>query len=248
MTVKHTTLPYYPPSEQFPERLPRNDMQNSIYLDYPGHQPALNRHYGDSARVLVISEMPVGWNLSRRRGLLYPDLLVAFGVDRAEAIARRGYAIDYHGKPPDFVLEIASLNTAENDYREKRKGYAGYGVPEYWRFDPTGGDHYPVGLAGDRLVDGEYQPISIVRVDDDRYWGHSDVLNLDLCWEYGQLRWYDPVSQQYLRTHDEEADGRNAAERQRDAEREGRIAAEAEAAESRARVRELEEELRRRSL
>ena len=66
-------------------------------------------------------------------------------------------------------------------------------MPEYWRFDPTGGNFYPVALAGDRLVDGEYRPITIVRVDDKRFWGHSDILNLDLCWEFGE--WYDPVTQ-----------------------------------------------------
>ena len=180
---------------------------------------------------------------------------MAFGVNSAEAVARSGFAIDDQGKPPDFVLEIASLTTAENDYTYKRRDYAAYGIPEYWRFDPTDGDRYPAGLAGDRLVDGEYQPITVVKVDDDRYWGHSDVLNLDLCWEYGQLRWYDPVDQSYLLTHDDEAEGRIAAEAQldaenvrsaspprprRDAERQARIAAEE-------RVRQLEEELRRRS-
>ena len=68
-----------------------------------------------------------------------------------------------------------------------------------------------------------------------------------MCWEDGQLRLWDPVSQRYLRTHDDEAEGRITAEAQRDdaeserdAERQARIAAEA-------RVRQLEEELRRRS-
>ena len=32
----------------------------------------------------------------------------------------------------------------------------------------------------------------------------SEVLNLDLCWEVGQLRWYDPVERRYLRTFDED--------------------------------------------
>jgi hypothetical protein len=63
---------------------------------------------------------------------------------------------------------------------------------------------------------------------------------LDLCWEHGQLRWFDPVSQRYLLTHDDDAEGRIAAEAQLDVERQARVAAEA-------RVRQLEEELRRRS-
>ena len=45
-----------------------------------------------------------------------------------------------------------------------------------------------------------------------RYRGHSAVLNLDLCWEDGHLRWYDPVAGRYLRTYDQEAEGRLAAE------------------------------------
>ena len=87
-------------------------------------------------------------------------------------------------------------------------------------------------------------------MDEQRYWGHSEVLKLDLCWEYGQLRWYDPASQLYIANYDEqvnariaaegqasiEHDARLAAERQADIEREARLAAEA-------RVRELEVEL-----
>ena len=79
-------------------------------------------------------------------------------------------------------------------------------------------------MAGDRLVDRVYQSINIVRVDDARHWGHSEALGLDLCWEEGQLRWYDPVGRSYLRTFDQEAEDRIAAEE---------------------RVRELEAELRR---
>ena len=42
--------------------------------------------------------------------------------------------------------------------------------------------------------------------------GHSDVLGLDICWEHGHLRFYDPAEGRYLMTFDEEADGRLAAE------------------------------------
>ena len=254
MTTKPTAPPPYAPTAQFPERPPRLDMQNVLYLAFPGHHTALIRHLGAENTTLVIGEMPVGWNLSQQSGLLYPDLMIAFNVNTKEAIALQGFGIDYQGKPPEFVLEVASSRTALNDYTTKRKGYAAFGIPEYWRFDPTGNKRYPVPLAGDRLVNGEYQPITIVQTDQDRYWGHSDALNLDLCWEYGQLRWYDPVSQTYLLTHDESEEQRIAAETQRDAEREVRLTAETQlnaerdariAAESRA--QQLEQELRRRS-
>ena len=244
MTIRQTAPPSSARVEQYPERPKRNNVQNSVILDDPAWQAALARHYGTTGDALVMCEMPIVRTFSQRTGQLYPDLLIAFDVDRDAAIARRCFALDERGKPPDFVLEVASESTASNDYENKPQGYAAFGVPEYWRFDATGGNYYPAPLAGDRLVDGEYQPISIVKVDDDRYWGHSDTLNLDLCWEFGQLRWYDPVSQRYIATYDEQADARlaaeaqlNATEAQLDDERQARLAAEA-------RVRELEEQLK----
>ena len=105
------------------------------------------------------------------------------------------------GKPPDFVLEIASP-TGRNDYTGKRDDYAVYGAPEYWRFDSYGGRSHDTALPGDRLIDGVYRPISIVQVDEKRYWGLSEVLSSYLCWEVGQLRWYDPAARGYLRTFD----------------------------------------------
>ncbi len=231
-----TTKPFRPrraaAPETFPDFPPRDDMQNPIYLHDPAHQAALRRHFGSAATTIVLGEVPIGHRTTRqRRGLLVPDLLVAFDIHRAGVITRRGYSIEEHGKPPDFVLEIASPYTGRNDYTTKRTGYADFGVPEYWRFDPTGGEYYPAGLAGDRLVDGVYQPISINSLGDALCWGHSSVLNLDLCWEYGWLRWYDPALRRYLPTYDQVEDARDAAEER--------------AAAAEARTRELEKQLRR---
>ena len=197
---------------KFPVFSSRGDMQNPIYLHLPGHMAALARHFGNPDTTIVLGEVPVGWNVRRRRGLRIPDLIIAFNVNRSTVIDDKGYSIDVHRKPPEFVLEVASLNTAENDYTVKRVDYAAFGVPEFWRFDPTNGDLYDTGLAGDRLVDGSYQPIDINRVDDAHYHGRSDILGLDICWEDTQLRWYDPVAQRYLLTFDEADDARQAAE------------------------------------
>ena len=235
-----TTKPVRPPpsidpDDKFPELSPRDDMQNPIFLYAPGHPTALIRHFGSTDTTIVLGEIPLGWRHNQGRGLLKPDLLIAFDVDRGGIIAQEGYSIEQRGKPPDFVLEVASKTTSLNDYTAKREGYANYGVPEYWRFDPTGGDYYPAGLEGDRLVDGVYIPIAVDEVGHARHWGYSAALGLHLCWEYGHLRWYDPTDQRYLLTHDEEAEGRiaaetgrAAAEAQRDAERQARAAAEAE--------------------
>ena len=45
-------------------------------------------------------------------------------------------------------------------------------------------------LAGDRLVDGSYQPVEIRQASQGRLWGHRDILNLGFCWEEGRLSWW----------------------------------------------------------
>ena len=67
-------------------------------------------------------------------------------------------------------------------------------------------------LAGDRLVEGQYQPIEIKWSDESHCRGYSEALGLYLCWEEGELRFYDPVSEDYLRTHYEEAARADRAE------------------------------------
>ena len=57
-------------------------------------------------------------------GVPYPDLFVAFDADPAGYLARNGYVISEQGKPPDFVLEIASRSTGRRDTVDKRISYA----------------------------------------------------------------------------------------------------------------------------
>lgn len=248
MTTVKVAAPAPPVSfstdEIFPDFPPRDDMQNYRYLHTPASTAALAYHFVDST-TLVANEVPVGWRPRQRAGILIPDLMVIFDIDPAETIARNGYAIQGHGKPPDFVLEIASPHTARNDIIGKRRGYAEFGVPEYWRFDPTGGRYYGTGLAGDRLVNGAYTPMDITPVDADRSWGYSPTLGLDLCWEYGQLRWHDPVRERYLPTYEEITDAHNA-ERDARQQADARVRqADARIRQANAHIRELEAENRR---
>ena len=213
---------------QFPEFPPRYDMQNIDILHEIGYVATLKRHFGRRDTTLVYGEVPVGTTLSVRLGLRIPDLIIAFDCDPERAIERQGYDITEQGKPPDFVLEIASKTTGRVDYTEKRVDYERYGIPEYWRFDATGGDYHDAALAGDRLVDGRYEPILIERMDDGGRRGYSETLGLYVCWDAGRLRWYDPRTDSYLLTSDDEADRADRAE-----ERAAREAAERQLAEER---------------
>ena len=228
-------IPFDPGDGKFPVFPPRGDMQNPIYLHRPGHLAALSLHFGSpDTNIIVMGEVPVGRDLRQRRGLRVPDLMIAFGVNQDRIIADRGYSIEQWGKPPDFVLEIASENTAENDITVKRDDYAAFGIPEYWRFDPSDGAYYGTGLAGERLVDGAYQPIEVSENEDGILRGHSDVLGLDLCALPNlDLRLYDPERGEWLLDYNEEQAARQAAELQAQTERDARQAAEL-------RIRELE--------
>ena len=193
---------------KFPEFPPRDDMQNTKYIYSQSIITALMNHLGSSDSVYVGSEIPLGWSASVRKGVLVPDLMVALNCDAARIDGQDGYEMRSQPNPPEFVLEVASVHTAARDYTAKRTGYADYGALEYWRFDPTDGGRYPAGLAGDRLVGGAYEPIELEYYGDGNKRGYSEALNLYVCWEvgeqeYGELRLYDPMSENYLRTHGE---------------------------------------------
>ena len=170
-----------------------------------------------------------------------PDCLVSFGVDFSseEISSVNGYVINEIGKPPDFVLEVASQTTGRRDYIDKRAIYSGFRVAEYWRFDHTGGRYHDVALAGDRLVGDRYEPIPVETGSDGIIRGHSAALQLELHWFQGRLRFLNPATGEYLPDLTETKAQRDAAERREAEERAARLAAEA-------RVRELEAELNRR--
>jgi hypothetical protein len=143
------------------------------------------------------------------------------------------------GKPPDFVLEIASESTAEHDVTGKRRIYAGIGVPEYWRFDRSGGDLYGHPLAGDTLENGSYSPVSLTTEPDGILKGYSPALRRSLCWQNGMLVFYDPETGEYMRNLRAERAAREQAEAALRTEQAAREAAEAQLAELEAELRRL---------
>ena len=225
----------------FPEYPPRGDMNNPIFLHEPSHMRSIAIHFGNYESTFVLSEVPISPYATIRRENRKPDLIVTFDCDRDLLIRQKGYSILAQGKPPDFVLEVASESTGVVDYTDKRRDYAACGIPEYWRFDPSGGFFHEVALAGDRLVDGEYQPIDIQVVGDRTYRGYSAVLGLWVYWDERQLRWFDPETGQFLRTHDEEYRRAEleAYERQRAELRAESAETRAESAETRAESAEI---------
>ena len=229
----------------FPDYPPRDDMQSQIHIHEPAIVSALREHFGDRETTLVGGEYPLSPSLSNLADKRIPDLMVAFNCDLGLVEAQNGYSIETQGKPPDFALEVASKTTGVVDYTLKREVYARYGVGEYWRFDSSGGRYHDVALAGDRLVGREYQPIRVEWLDDERARGYSDALGLYICWEYGELRLYDPVTGLYLSSYEDEVAARRAEAARADAEAEARRQAEDRAEAEAAARRRMEDELRR---
>ncbi len=237
-----------------PPEDPEDKMTSFDHLAANGNAHYLAHHLGNPETTLVTGDRYLVVRPTRNlAGSRYPDLLVAFGVDPAAYKASNGYIVSEQGKPPDLVLEVASESTADVDVGEKREDYAALGIGEYWRFDETG-RHHGTRLAGERLLEAEYVAIDIEELPDGGLQGYSAALDLHLRWEQGELVFYDPATGRPIATLADEraradtaetradaAETRaDAAEAERNAEQEARTAAEA-------RVRELEELLRRRN-
>ncbi len=217
-----------------PEREP-DDMTSAEHLSETGLHHHLKQFLGNMETTIVSGEKYI----TARRGaeMRYPDLLVAFGVNPDAYRETNGYLVSEQGKPPDLVLEIASPATGHIDVGEKREFYQGLLISEYWRFDATG-EFHGARLAGDRLVDGRYEPIDIAAVASGVLQGHSEILNVDWRWEDGRLGCHDPATGLHIATFEAERARADSAEAARNSEHAARTAAEA-------RIRVLEAELHR---
>ena len=157
---------------------------------------------------------------------------VVFGVGRSGN--RSSYKVWDEGKAPDFVLEVASPSTAENDARYKAGEYLRIGVREYWRLDPEG-SLMGGPLEGYVASEGRYGPVEPVKCTGRGRQLRSRVLGLDLRSQRRDgarvLVFRDPRT-------GEEFDGTLEEAEQR------RRAAEKRASAAEERVRALEERLR----
>ena len=245
MTTAKT--PETPPFFQLPDPLEIQDekLTASQHLSLNGNAYHLAQHLGNPATTIVgaeryVTPMPTS-ERADMTGMVYPDLLVAFNSGPDLYMARNGYVISEQGKPPDFVLEIASRSTGRRDTVDQRIAYAGLGIPEYWRFDQDG-QYHGTRLAGDRLVGARYEPIPIDELPDESLQGHSDVLNLYLRWADRDLLWCDPATGEPIASL--ESVRRDLDQERHDLaqERQARIQTESRVRELEARLRQLHDE------
>ena len=228
MTTKASTEAeiIYPETDGMP--LPDGVFQDPLFREVVS---TLETFFSEQPNTVVSGNTFIYYEEGNPRRSVSPDCYVAYDSDVELLLSNNTYRLWEMGKPPDFALEIASVSTATADTGSKRELYARLAIPEYWRYDSTGGEFYGEPLVGEYLVDGEYRRFETHRESDGRVWGHSPALNLDLWWDDGRLRFWDPVREVWLLNQGEE----NA----------GRLAAEARAEREQARADALEAELRR---
>ena len=230
--------------------LPPDAMEQSLEVEeIIGIMRARFTDFNARPDVFLDRETNICYNPRNLNVRLAPDVYIAFGVDARAIRPRKLYLPWEVGKVPDWVLEIASESTSRQDVNRKPAIYAQIGIPEYWRFDPSGGRYHGAPLYGGRLAGITYDPIPLTTEPDGILKGYSEVLELSLCWDEGWPRFYDPATGAYLDNWRQE---REAARLAMEAERTTREATqaalqaerEARAAE-RERIRQLEAELRR---
>ena len=262
-------MPAHPLARGVPSRSPAERVEDASYpcsdgkpmADNMWQAEAIMNAAGDLKEVhphaLVAADILVYPVEGDRNDNIAPDVLVAFGL---ETHKRGTYLVWVEGKPPDWVLEVASRSTQKKDREYKLDYYAQMGVPEYWWFDPRG-KLYPRGtpsLQGHELVDGKYRPL-VVRIADGERLIHSAVLGLDVRAEDELLRFRDPKTGRDIQHRPEVA----AQLRRETAQREAAVvraeaavvradaavvraeAAETRAATAESRIAELEAALRR---
>ncbi|HEV3339798.1 MAG TPA: Uma2 family endonuclease, partial [Pirellulales bacterium] len=154
----------------------------------------LGRFYANDPLVYVSGNMFLYYERGNRLKHVEPDVFVVKGVPKAK-LRKAYFTWEEGGKAPDFVIELTSASTREEDLDTKKRIYRdALGVREYFLFDPYS-EYLDPRLQGFRLEQGEY--VSIAAVD-----GRlpSEVTGLHLEGHGDWLRIYDPTTGAWLPT------------------------------------------------
>ena len=182
----------YPSSDGEP--MAETDKHRKLMVDFI---QMLEYHFREANDVYVSGNLLMYYEEGNPRKSIAPDVFVVFGVGKKP---RRTYLTWEEGSTPDFVLEVASPSTYQHDFGPKKQLYAPVlAVKEYYIYDPYG-DITP-SFIGYRLIDGEYQEIAFVN---GRF--PSTVLDLELAEYEGDLRLYNPATQQWLQPPEKRAE------------------------------------------
>ena len=172
----------------------------------------LSIHFQKREDVYVSGNLFIYYKKGVPSAVISPDVFVIFGVPNRKRMSYKVW--EENNKVPDFVIEITSFTTQENDELDKPIKYANMGVKEYFQYDPTG-DYLQPQLKGSRLVEGKYQPLELTLLADGGLSIYSEVLGLELRTINRELRFIEPQTGRKLLSHKETELARQQAEQAR---------------------------------
>ncbi|WP_286394114.1 Uma2 family endonuclease [Pseudanabaena mucicola] len=205
------------------EPMPEGDKQRRN-LSYTTE--ALRLWFEKQQNVYVSGNLFIRYREENFEKRIAPDTFVVFGMSNEDRVSYKIY--EEGGKAPDFVLEITSKGTVTKDREQNPLIYCNLGVKEYFQYDPTGEYLKPTSLQGVRLENNAYVAIASSLLPDGNLSLHSEVLGLDLhLYPNLGFRFFDPISNQILRSYAEAELARSQAELERSFEHQARLEAEA---------------------
>ncbi|HEX7377108.1 MAG TPA: Uma2 family endonuclease [Pirellulales bacterium] len=166
------------------------------FRDISDLREILDARFSDDEQVYVAANMFVYYVPGNQLKHVSPDLFLVRGIDKTKP--RRRYLLWEEGKGPDLVIELTSKSTREEDVDKKWLYRDFLGVKEYVMFDPFA-EYLDPQLQGFLLQQGDdaLMPVVSGRLV-------SQVLGLHLEADGEELRLYDPLTGQWLRTPREE--------------------------------------------
>ena len=202
------------PEEDF-EPMPEGDKQRRN-LSYTTE--ALRLWFEPQENVYVSGNLFILYEENKTEKRVAPDTFVVFGMSKEDRVSYKIW--DEGGKAPDFVLEVTSKGTVTKDREQNPLIYRALGVKEYFQYDPSGDYLKPMSLQGVRLEKGKYveipyemRPADSSILPNDVLSLHSEVLGLDLrLYPDKRFRFFDPKSNQILRSYAEAEHDRLQAE------------------------------------
>ena len=127
-----------------------------------------------------------------------PDVMVCFGIPKGNRTSYKTW--EESDVVPSVVIELSSRGTWRKDRVEKKVLYEMLGVKEYYIFNPLEPKTAPAFTA----YNLENDEFIAVKIENNRV--KSDVLGLELVVSGINLRLFNPITNQFLKTNEELAE------------------------------------------
>lgn len=200
LQINTKTLSTLPPTRGSDIFYPESDGEPMAETDFHAKlliylRNALEMFFAEREDVYITGNIMFYYAEGEPAEVISPDVMVCFGIPKGD---RRSYKTwEENDVVPSVIIEISSRGTWKKDRLEKRLLYEMLGVKEYYIFNPLDLKlEFP--FQAFQLEDGEFDS---VKIENQRV--KSKVLGLELVIEGKNLRLYNPVNGEFLKSTEE---------------------------------------------